>query len=207
MKLRFELVLVTDSKLMGVAETLARLRVMSLDPRVAVELREKSMATRALVDFAMAARELTARQNAVLIVNDRVDVALLAKADGVHLPACGLPADSVRRLTDKALLVGRSIHAPGEVSCDGADFVRFGPVFETPSKAHFGAPQGIARLREVVAAAGRCPVFAVGGIDLERIPVVRSAGAHGVAVIRDWLTARDPARWLSEALECLRDPA
>lgn len=176
---------------------------MPLDSRVAVEVRGKAIPTRALIEFAVLAREVAVSRGAALIVNDRVDVALATRADGVHLPANGLPVSVSRSLCGDARFVGCSIHAPGESRMEGADFFRFGPVFATPSKAAFGPPQGIDGLRDAVICAGKRSVFGVGGIDIGRIAAVREAGAHGVAVIRDWLTARDPARWLVDALLAL----
>jgi thiamine-phosphate pyrophosphorylase len=120
-------------------------------------------------------------------VNDRVDVAIAAEADGVHLGGGSMPAAVARRLLPAGTLVGISTHAPGEAV--GADFAFFGPVFATPSKDR---PQGEARLREAVDAA-QIPVLAIGGVTAEKVPALCTAGAHGVAVIRAILAAADPA--------------
>src|SRR5262249_58174695 len=108
-------------------------------------------------------RELTARASALLLVNDRVDVAVAVGADGVHLGGGSLPADVARRLLPPGALVGVSTHAPAEAASAMADFVFYGPVYATPSKAAFGPPQGLAALRQAAAAA-RVPLLAIGGV-------------------------------------------
>ncbi|MFM7143903.1 MAG: thiamine phosphate synthase [Alphaproteobacteria bacterium] len=127
-----------------------------------------------------------------LLVNARVDVAVAAGCDGVHLPGDGLPPVEARRLLPAGGLVGRSVHGEDELDVAvEADFLFFGPVFDTPSKRAFGEPQGVARLARLCARAGR-PVLAVGGIDASRVPEVIRAGAAGVAVIGAVLDAPDP---------------
>jgi len=153
----------------------------------AVQLREKDLPGRPLLALAERLRAATARAGALLFVNDRIDVALAAVADGVQLGTGSVPVEVARRLLPAGALVGVSTHAPGEAAA-GADFALFGPVWETPSKA--GA-QGEARLQEAVRAAA-IPVLAIGGVTAARVPAVRAAGAAGVAVIRAILAAPDP---------------
>jgi thiamine-phosphate pyrophosphorylase len=125
-------------------------------------------------------------------VNDRADVARAAGADGVHLPEDGLPVGDARALVGPDALVGRSVHGPAAIaSSAGADFVVFGPVFETASKRRFGPPQGLARLEEACAASS-VPVLAIGGVTPERIADVLACGAAGVAVQGAILRAADP---------------
>ena len=153
----------------------------------AVQLREKDLPGRPLLALAERLRAATARTGALLFVNDRIDVALAAGADGVQLGTGSVPVEVARRLLPPGALVGVSTHAPGEAAT-AADFALFGPVWETPSKA--GA-QGAARLGDAVRAAA-IPVLAIGGVTAERVPAVRAAGAAGVAVIRAILAAPDP---------------
>src|SRR6184192_213374 len=153
----------------------------------AVQLREKDLPGRPLLALAERLRAATARTGALLFVNDRIDVALAAVADGVQLGTGSVPVEVARRLLPAGALVGVSTHALGEAAA-GADFALFGPVWETPSKA--GA-QGEARLQEAVRAAA-IPVLAIGGVTAARVPAVRAAGAAGVAVIRAILAAPDP---------------
>jgi len=155
----------------------------------AVQLRERELLGAALHARAV---ELGARcrsSGVRFLVNDRADVARAAGADGVQLPAEGLPVEKARALVGAGALIGVSLHRPDELPrATGADFVLFGPVFETPSKRAFGPPQGLERLAEF-AAASSLPVCAVGGITVERVGDVLSAGAAGVAVIAAILDA------------------
>ena len=169
----------------------------------AVQLRDRDLPGRPLLALAERLRLLTARAGALLLVNDRVDVAVAAGADGVHLGGASMPVDVARRLLPPGALVGVSTHAVPEVAAATADFAFFGPVHATPSKAAFGPPQGVARLREAVAVA-RIPVLAIGGITRPHLPDLRAAGAAGVAVIRAILSADDPGSATRALLEALR---
>jgi thiamine-phosphate pyrophosphorylase len=158
----------------------------------AVQLREKDLPGRPLLALAEALRAATTASGALLFVNDRVDVAVAAGADGVHLGVGAVPVDVARGLLPPGALVGVSTHAPAEVAAAaaaGADFCFFGPVYPTPSKS--GA-QGETALREATRA-GTLPVLAIGGVEAERVRAARAAGAAGVAVIRAILAAPDPA--------------
>ena len=157
----------------------------------AVQLRDKDLPGRALFVLAERLRVATRRTGALLFVNDRVDVARAVDADGVQLGASTLPVDVARTLLPAGALVGESTHTIDEVRATRADFVVFGPVFETPSKRAYGAPQG-ERVRDAVAAAP-VPLVAIGGIGAENAGGLRAAGVHGVAVIRAILGADDPA--------------
>jgi len=158
----------------------------------AVHLRARGVPAGELLRVARAVRRLV-MPPAVLLVNDRVDVALLCEADGVQLPEAGLPIEGARRLLGRGRLIGRSVHsvaAAERAAAEGADFLVFGNVFETASKPGLPA-QGLETLRRIVPAVP-CPVIAIGGVTPERVPVVLAAGARGVAVIRGILAAADP---------------
>jgi len=156
-----------------------------------VQLREKDLDGGALFALAERLRAATRARGARLWVNDRVDVAVAVGADGVHLGGASLPPQAVRPLLPAGMSLGISTHAPDELAGADADFAFFGPVYDTPSKRRFGAPQGLDGLRDAVRAAA-IPVLAIGGMRAETIPAVRVAGAHGVAVIRAVLAADDP---------------
>ncbi|NDY42660.1 thiamine phosphate synthase [Dissulfurirhabdus thermomarina] len=161
----------------------------------AVQLREKDLPPRDLLPLALELRDLTRRHGARLLVNDRVDVALAAGADGVHLAATSLPVAAVRRITGPGFLVGVSTHSVAEVleaEAAGADFVTFGPVYPTPSKARYGPPVGLGPLREACRRAA-LPVFALGGVKAANVAEVLEAGAAGVALISAVLWAPRPA--------------
>lgn len=158
-----------------------------------VQLREKDLEGGELLALAAAVVGECRRLGARCLVNDRIDVALAAGADGVVLPADSFPTEVARRLVGPEKLIGRSTHSRAEVeraAGQGADFVLFGPVYPTPSKAPFGEPQGIERLRAVTGLG--VPVFAVGGITAANAGEAVAAGAHGVAVIRELMGAADP---------------
>jgi thiamine-phosphate pyrophosphorylase len=161
----------------------------------AVQLREKDLPARDLLRLATDLRELTARHRARFLVNDRLDVALAVGADGVHLPAAGLPPSVARALLGPERLVGVSTHSAAEAeaaAAEGADLVFLGPIYDTPSKRPFGPPRGLAELAAACQRSRR-PVIAIGGMTPPRVEEVRQAGAAGVAVIRSLLEAGDPA--------------
>lgn len=152
-----------------------------------VQIREKALSARVLFELAQRAAEITRGTSTRLLVNDRFDVARAAGADGVHLTTQSLPASIVRQTCGDDFLIGVSTHSLEEArtaSEMGADFVVFGPVFETESKRIFGRPQGLEKLREVAESLRGFPVVAIGGVDRENMSECLRAGASGVAAIR-----------------------
>jgi len=148
-----------------------------------VQLRAKQLSGRALCDAGRALREVT-RDRAYLVVNDRVDVARAVGADGVHLPVSGLPIPVARRIAGPSLWIGASTHSVAEATAAtslGADYLAFGPVWPTPSKASFGPAVGLPALQEAVAAVS-VPVFALGGVDASRLGELRSVGARPACI-------------------------
>ena len=144
-----------------------------------IQVREKDLGARALFELVCRIRDVAAGSRTKVLVNDRLDVALAAGVDGVHLPGHGLPTVRVRPLVKT---LGRSIHTVEEgleAERESADFVVFGPVFETPGKK----PVGIEALRAVTAVV-KIPVLAIGGITHENTPLALEAGAAGIAAIR-----------------------
>ena len=145
-----------------------------------------------------------------IVVNDRLDVALSERAGGVHLGEKSLPLLEAKRLVnavagDEDFLIGVSCHsleAARSAGSDGADYLFFGPVFATPLKAGFGAPQGLERLAEVCQAVS-IPVLAIGGITLANASDCLAAGASGIAAIRLFQDARD----MSFVVQSLRKQA
>ncbi len=171
----------------------------------AVQLREKDLAVRELLALAKELRESTRRHGARLVVNDRADVALAAGADGVQRTHASLPVPALRAISPPGFLIGASTHSLAEArqaEADGADFVVFGPVYDTPSKRAFGAPQGLGALERVASAVAR-PVIAVGGITPARAREVLAAGAAGVAVSRGIYGAARPADAVKAFLDAL----
>ncbi len=167
-----------------------------------VQLREKDLAAAELVPLADHLRAIT-RDKALLIVNSRLDVALLCGADGVHLPERGPSVAVTRRLAGDGLIIGRSVHSAEEAvkaEEEGADYVQVGAIF--PTRSHPGPPAGPGLL-ESVAARVTIPIVAVGGITARNVGEVMQAGARGAAVISAILGSPSPgaaARRLAEAM-------
>jgi len=150
------------------------------------QIREKSLPARVLFDLVARAAELTRGSKTRLLVNDRSDIARAAGADGVHLTAQSLPVEVVRKACGAEFLIGVSTHSLDEARAahaGGADFVVFGPVFETASKRVYGEPQGLDKLSAVARELGEFPVVAIGGVTLENAGECFDAGASGVAAI------------------------
>ena len=150
----------------------------------ALQLREKGLSPKELLAQAIEIKPVIKKYGAKLFINDRADIAEIAGADGVHLTETSVPAGEIK---DKFpnLIVGVSTHAKEGAllaEAEGADFITFSPIYETPSKIHFGPPQGPAKLGQIVRSVD-LPVLALGGIKLNRVPEVLEQGAHGVAVI------------------------
>ena len=160
-----------------------------------VQIREKDLTAGELFELTRAVMGLALGTRAKILVNTRADVALAAGADGVHLPAGSLSPAEIRTISPPGFVVGVSCHHRAEVlraASESADFVVFGPVFETPSKLSHGPPQGIEGLREACGA-GRIPVLALGGVGLRNAAECLAAGAAGIAGISLFQQAEDLA--------------
>lgn len=196
-RIDFQLYLITDRHGLPPGRSLLETVAAALEGGVrGVQLREKDLSPRELLPLALELRQLTRRFGAKLLINDRIDIAQAVAADGVHLAGTSVPIAVARRLLGPEALIGVSTHAEAEVLAaarDGADFVTFGPIYPTPSKAAYGDPVGVAALQRACAAA-TLPVFALGGIKLTHIPELKAAGAAGIALISAIITAADPKR-------------
>ena len=162
------------------------------------QIREKSLRARVLYELVARAAEITRGGKTRLLVNDRSDIARAAGADGVHLTTQSLPAEVVRNIFGAEFLIGVSTHSLDEARAAraaGADFVVFGPVFETESKRAYGKPQGLDKLAEVARALGEFPVVAIGGITLDNVDECLQAGARGIAAIRLLNDTENLTRW------------
>jgi len=157
-----------------------------------IQLRERDLAPRDLLAIADAITPAARKAGAALLINDRADLAACAGA-GVHLTTRSMPADAVRRAFGESLLIGASTHNLAEASAAeeaGADFIVFGPVFETESKKAYGPPVGLTALREVVERL-TIPVIALGGIKPCNFQEALETGADGVAAISMFVEADD----------------
>ena len=172
----------------------------------AVQVREKDLGAADLAVLCRRLRPLTLGAEALLVVNDRVDVALAVGADAVQRTHTSLTVEDIRAVAGRRLRIGVSVHSledAVDAELKGADWVTYGPVYDTPSKRPYGAPQGLDRLA-TVARGLRIPVVAIGGITPERVKECRAAGARGVAAISSILAADSPAAATRRFLDVLR---
>lgn len=202
----FSLYLISDRQALPEGGDLLSAVAQALQGGVdAVQLRDKDLPHADRLALAQQLRILTRRYRARLLINDSVDIALSADADGVHLGNTSLPVAEARSLLGPKKLIGYSAHSLEELALvaeQGANFATFSPVFFTPSKAPYGAPQGLERLVRACSTSP-IPVFALGGINLSRISAVRQGGAQGIAVISAILASNKPrlaAQNLKDAL-------
>lgn len=188
---------VTNRQLTGGRPLLEVVEAAVFAGAVAVQVREKDLSGRDLFSLVRGALRITRRAGAVLVVNDRLDVALAAGADGVHLSQASLSVEAARRVGGPGLIIGASVHSleEAEEAC-GADYLIFGNVFATGSKP--GLPgRGIQALAAVCRRSS-APVFAIGGVTSGNIAAVCRAGAAGAAVMSGVMAASDPAAAVSE---------
>lgn len=190
---RLGLIVITDTSL-ATRPLLDVVRATLAGGAPAVQLRDKRGSAREMLALARSLHSLCREHDALFFVNDRLDVALAAGADGAHLGPDDLPIHAARRVVPQGFLLGWSTDDPKEArqaEAAGADYVGCGAVWTTRSKADAGTaigPEGLAR----VAGAVSIPVVGIGGITLDRLPELTGTGAAGVAVIADLMTADDP---------------
>jgi len=169
------------------AEILSLVKIAAESKISFVQIREKNLPARFVFELASEAAKITSRATTKILVNDRADIALAAGADGVHLTNDSLSAAIVRRHFPPNFIVGASVHTFVEAEKarnESADFVTFSPIFPTPSKEKYGAPQGLENLREICEKLEDFPVVALGGIDENNYKSVLENGASGFAAIR-----------------------
>lgn len=176
---------ITDVKLSGLSHSEQVQRLTDGGAKL-IQLREKHASPREFYNEAEKALRLAAKLGARIIINDRVDIALALKADGVHLGQNDLPPEAARRLLGSQSIIGFSTHTieqAREAARMPVDYLAFGPIFGTSSKSDAHARVGLEELRRVRAAIGQTPLVAIGGIDAANASQVQEAGADAVAVI------------------------
>ncbi len=171
-----------------------------------IQFRQKTGATREMINIARQLKQLCIDAGVTFIVNDRLDVAVAADADGVHLGQDDFPIPLARKLLGESRIIGGSAATLEEAQkclAEGADYIGFGPVYPTASKADAAPATGIKLLKQAVEAIP-LPIIAIGGISVENTPEVIRAGARGIAVISAVCCQEDPeqaTRALSQALQ------
>jgi thiamine-phosphate pyrophosphorylase len=159
-----------------------------------IQFRQKSGSTREMIEVARQMKQLCAKNGVTFIVNDRVDVAIAAEVDGVHLGQDDFTIPLARKLLGEDVIIGGSastIEEARECLSEGADYVGFGPVYPTTSKDDASPVTGIPMLKQVVETIP-LPIIVIGGVSAENVPEVMRAGAHGIAVISAVCCQEDP---------------
>jgi thiamine-phosphate pyrophosphorylase len=200
----FKLYLITDRKQVNMP-LVAAIRLALEGGVRAVQLREKDLPVRELLALSQEMRTLTNEFGARLFINDRVDVAVAINADGVHLGHASMPVGAVRRVVGSNMLIGVSTHDLAEAKAaevGGADFITFGPIFETPSKSGLGNPVGLEILNKLKCEVG-IPFYPLGGIKSGNLMQVLYSGASGVAMISAILAAEDIKKAASKLTEAI----
>jgi thiamine-phosphate pyrophosphorylase len=199
---RLRLVVITDRSLARPRDLVSVVESALRAGAPCIQLREKRRGVGEIMEEARELRRITRAHGALLIVNDRVDLALGIGADGVHLGPDDLPVAAVRRVAPPGFLIGYSTDDPGvarRAVQDGADYLGCGAVWPTGSKEDAGeavGPEGVARVARAVSV----PVVAIGGVTVERIPLLRDSGAAGVAVIGAVMGAAEPGEAVAALL-------
>jgi len=175
----------------------------------AVQLREKDLSAKQLYKIAAPLREITRRHDAMLIVNDRLDVALAVEADAVQLNYASLETPAARKAANGRLAVGVSAHNVVEMRMalrNRVDYVIFGPIFSTPSKEELIEVTGVEKMH-AMAVPAPMPVIAIGGIDRSNVGQIAGTRAAGVAVIRAVMAASNPFHAATEFVEAAQGVA
>jgi thiamine-phosphate pyrophosphorylase len=174
-----------------------------------IQLRAKHATDQQILDWAHAIRTLTRASGARFVVNDRFDLALLANADAVHLGQGDLPPNELPKAARKHLAVGRSTHTTAQLEAtrkEDVDYVAFGPVFGTTSKASEYSARGIVALERAVRLAAPRPLVAIGGIEQRHLSDLCKAGVAGFAVISIVASATDPTTRTRELVDHFGPP-
>jgi thiamine-phosphate pyrophosphorylase len=188
------LCVITD---VGIQSRFSHLELCELAIRggaTAIQLRDKSASDRDLYAYAVAMQTVSTALGATFIVNDRVDIALVANADGVHLGQSDLPIPAARKILGDSKIIGASASSLAEArraEAEGADYIGFGHIFPTSTKAKDAPPKGISELREALSAVN-IPIMAIGGISAKNLSEVLEAGAPSAAVVSAVCNSENP---------------
>lgn len=200
----FRLIAITDRKSCKDSSVIDRITSICKEGVRAIQVREKDISGAELLSLTKGLRTITLSFRSSLIINDRIDIALLSRADAIHLPENGLPLNILKQYRKK-LLFGKSTHSVESAlraEKDGFDYIIFGPIFKTSSKVKYGKPMGLRKLKKVCESVS-IPVFAVGGITPERAKKCIDNGVYGVAVISALMKSDDLTRSIKEFKQAL----
>jgi thiamine-phosphate pyrophosphorylase len=206
LRARLALHVLTDRDWSHGRETVMVARLAIAGGATVIQLRDKAASTRQLINEGRVLRELTREHDVLLIVNDRIDVALAIDADGAHVGQDDMPGTDARRLLGPDKILGISagnLHEAEQAVADGADYLGVGPIYATSTKADAGPASGPELLRNI-AARWSIPLVAIGGITTARTPEILRAGASGIAVITAVVSAENimlAARELADTLK------
>ena len=159
-----------------------------------IQVREKEASARDFIAFAKAVKELAVPYGVPVVINDRVDVAVAAEADGVHLGQSDIPCEVARTMLDKRSIIGLSVEDLSQIPTANSldvDYIGVSPVFATPTKTDTAEPFGLAGLSQAVKLSGH-PVVAIGGVNIETAPGILDCGVDGLAVVSAIMGAGDP---------------
>lgn len=158
-----------------------------------IQIREKTLSARELFEDALAAVEKAHKADAIVLINDRVDIAIMSGADGVHLGQDDLPAAAARKILGKDAIIGVSTHSHEQVRSaliDGnANYIAFGPIFSTSTKSDHEPVVGPEAIRQIKLLTGEVPLVAIGGINKGNLANVLAAGADSAAMISEFYAA------------------
>ncbi len=171
-----------------------------------IQLREKMCSTREFIDESLAIRSLLARHGIPLIINDRVDVALAVKADGIHLGQKDMPCRMARQIIPESMIVGISVESLDDAIAaqkDGADYLGVSPIYPTPTKTDTAQPLGLEGLRSIRSEVD-LPLVGIGGLNADNVAAVIHNGADGVAVVSAIVAADDPEAATRDLIEIVR---
>ena len=202
----YSVYLVTDRELARGRTTLEIARAAIRGGVSCIQLREKMCSTREFIDESLAIRSLLARHGIPLIINDRVDVALAVKADGIHLGQKDMPCRMARQIIPESMIVGISVESLDDAIAaqkDGADYLGVSPIYPTPTKTDTAQALGLEGLRSIRSEVD-LPLVGIGGLNADNAAAVIYNGADGVAVVSAIVAADDPEAATRDLIEIVR---
>ncbi len=204
----YSLYLVTDRSLSKGRATREIVEAAVYGGVTCVQLREKNCSTREFINEALSIRDFLKDRNVPLIINDRIDVAMAVRADGVHLGQNDMPLETAREITGNKMIIGISAESAEDAvnaEKNGADYIGISPVFSTPTKTDTAPALGLQGIREMRNAVN-IPLVGIGGLNKKNTAEVIRHGADGIAVVSAIVSAENPEK-AAEELKKIINPA